>query len=217
MHYRAEIVMPPSDDVLGVIEKALAPFSENNEGEDCEPDAAFWDFFVIGGRWAGSHLQDGLDQDRLQAFNQELQKRKVTVSGLQFGAQELSPADQIPMVDALWKEYFPDWPGDHCPLFKHGLPDQYSHQTDYPDVMPLEECLDAKAERCILINTEGRIVEMLATSLWNGVTHQKTTFDGTIRSLLKENDRFIGDRDDEYANNRRPEPDWVAVTIDYHT
>src|SRR5690606_37537583 len=78
---------------------------------------AFWDFYTIGGRWAGQHTIDRYDPEVVKRFYGELADRKVTVSGVQFGKQELSPPEQIPMVDALWQEMFPSSGLAACPMF----------------------------------------------------------------------------------------------------
>src|SRR5262245_27782076 len=109
MHYHLEVILPPVDNVEQAIGQILEPFDENGKDEDGHRNShAFWDWYVVGGRWAGAKLQAMLDPKKLEEFNAELTKRKVTVSGIQAGKQELSPASQIPMVDALWNEFFPD-------------------------------------------------------------------------------------------------------------
>src|SRR6185312_2392586 len=103
MHYQLEIIMPPVADVKTAVAQILEPFDEQGEDEDGNPNAhGFWDWYVIGGRWAGAKLEAMFGPERLKAFRAELAERNVTISGVRFGKQELQPADQIPMVDALW-------------------------------------------------------------------------------------------------------------------
>ena len=49
---------------------------------------------------------DDYEQAIDQAFNQALVDRRTTVSRVIAGRQSLSPASQIPEVDAPWREHF---------------------------------------------------------------------------------------------------------------
>lgn len=79
MHEHCEIVLPLDVDMAASVAEIMGPFDEN--GED-QPHA-FWDFYVIGGRWAGQKLKASLDPKKLEAFYALLAKHKITVSGLQ--------------------------------------------------------------------------------------------------------------------------------------
>jgi len=130
MHYHCEIVIPPTDDVNAVVEQIMAPFSENapenDESGEYNPKYSFWDYWLIGGRWAGSKQEATYDPVKLEAFHQWCVDEKITVSGLRAGKQELSPADQIPKVDAKWNEMFRPGSTEPCQLFKH------SNENDGP-------------------------------------------------------------------------------------
>src|SRR6185503_20458398 len=105
MHYHLEIIMPPTEDVERSVAEILKRFNENADDET--RSNAFWDWYQSGGRYSGCKLEALVPQERRDAFWAELKARGVTVSGLQFGKQELKPASQIPSVDALWREMCP--------------------------------------------------------------------------------------------------------------
>lgn len=213
MHYHLEIIMPPTDDIEAAVRQIMAPFNEHLEYDDEERSVVFWDFWVIGGRWSGEKLQARYDAARIEAFIGALKGRKITVSGLQAGKQEIKPPSQIPEVDALWREHFPDG-GEVCPLFKH-YNDQYVHSPDWPDVMRLEEIPERlSCERVIIAGRDdSRIiaVTMRTKALWNGVNYETTDWDGKISSALA--DHVENDCRLKYT----PRPDWLVVTVDYHS
>lgn len=202
MHAICEIVIPPTDDVAESVKQIMGYFDE-------ESGIYQWfDFYVIGGRFSGHKLTASLDPQRLDAFHAALKERRVTVSGLVCGKQELSPASQIPIVDALWREFFPG-KGEKCLLFAHSN-DQYGRNgiyghdicaaKDVPEGLTCERLIIAgphwdKEKGPNAIQPE----RMLATEFWNGVEHQKTKFDGKVKPALAETS-----------------PDWLVVTVDYH-
>jgi hypothetical protein len=212
-HYHLEIVMPPTDDVQKAVEKILAPFDEDND----EASGPFWDFWVIGGRWSGEKLTCALDKTRMDAFFRALSDKRVTVHGLTCGKQEISPASQIPMVDALWREFFPDSPLKVCPLFRH-FNDQYAHSTDFPDVMPLKDVpVELTAERVIIVGPDLQPASMLQQKFWNGVSWIDAKWDGKLTTaLVMHRERLKGYRA-EYAKQIDPQPDWLVITVDYHS
>lgn len=212
MHYHLEVIMPRRDDVEAALEEILAPFSEHDD----ENRHAFYDYYAIGGRYSGRKLEAAVGQDRLDAFSEELKKRKVTVSGLIWGKQELSPPEQAEMVDALWREMCPGG-GSVCPIFKH------SGETADSDICRLDaipEKLDAF--RLIIAGPDYagekfEAVTMLATQIWNGVTHQDTTWGGSIAEGVKIHLDHIENYRDEWRQKYTPQPDWLCVTVDYHS
>lgn len=224
MHYYLEIVMPPTSDVQAAVKQILEPFDEQGKDEDGTPNRhGFWDFWVIGGRWAGAKLQAMFAPERMQAFRDRLTEEKITVSGVQFGKQELSPADQIPMVDALWCEFFPESPIKVCPMFKH-FGDQYKHSDGFPDVMPLADVPKSlRAERVIVAGYHWskadayEAAHMTQESFWNGVSHVKSQWDGLLFTAIQEHVDHLDWYTPEYAAKIRPNPDWLAVTVDYHS
>jgi len=223
MHYHLEIIMPPTDNIEAAVSKILAPFNEQGTDEDGESNRhAFWDWYVIGGRFAGSKFQATLDKANLDKFYAELKERKVTVSGLTAGKQELKPESQIPMVDALWNEYFPQTNGGPCPLFNHAN-NQYKSDSLLPnDVMAFSDVPQSlEASRVILAapnyNDELAAEYMVSDSIWNGVNYEDTlwdeTFGGAVSIFTKKRAGYKA----EYAEKRTPKDDWLVVTVDYHS
>lgn len=65
MHYHCETIMPPVKDVEIAVENILNPFNENvPESADYDPRDAFFDFYSIGGRFAGAKLGKLVGNDR---------------------------------------------------------------------------------------------------------------------------------------------------------
>ena len=210
--------MPPTKDIESAVREILEPFDENNE----EGYNQFWDFWVIGGRWAGAKFKDTLNSEKLAEFHGELTQRKVTISGLQFGKQELSPASQISMVDKLWNEYFPEANGNACPLFRHSNDQHNSKDLLLGDVMEFSKIpMTVKPERVVFAahkNDENKFeaVEMFTNSIWNGCNFEKTTWRGTISDALKKFKSNTTHYANEYKKKIKPKDDWLVVTVDYH-
>jgi len=218
MHYHLEIIMPPTSDIDAAVTKIMAPFDENGDekDEDFSRRNAFWDFWVVGGRWSGQKVLAVFGEDRIEAFNAVLDKRHVTISGIRFGKPTLKPESQQAMVDALWAEMFPDAPMTQCPLFDHakGESGDVMLLRDTPRMMKCEHVIVAGP------NYTGEKIEtlhMLRGSIWNGVTHQETAWDKTIHGALAEFSERLASYKFEYAQTRSPTDDWISVTVDYHS
>ena len=223
MHAIVEIIMPPTGDVEGAIEKIMAGYDENGGDEENGPSKhAFWDFYVIGGRFAGAKLKSSLGNEKISKFYKVLRDAKVTVSGFTAGKQELQPASQIPAVDAMWREFFPDSGIDVCPLFKHSN-DQYdSGSLLVGDICTLAELPpEHKAERVLFggWNDDGELTAkyMLSDTMWNCTNHQKTAWDGVIMSAVNEYTASLDGYKKEYKEKNSPKHDWLVVTVDYHS
>ena len=233
MHYLLEIIMPPVpgiemptqqhiDDCVSVI---MAPYHEENEDPEEARTPKWWDWYVVGGRYAGSHMMATLDREKMAAFEQWLQDTQVTVSGIQAGKQELSPKDQIPVVDAKWAEFFPEYAGQACPLFRHSndqygrdgngtLPEDVLHFRDVPREMTCCRVIIAGP------NYEGTSMEakyMISEDIWNGVTHVKSDWDGKIGSALNQFMERAEHARDEWREKYVPTDNWLVVTVDYHS
>lgn len=222
MHHHCEIIMPNGFDIEQSIKEILAPFDENADDEDACTRNAFWDFYVIGGRFAGSKTQARLDSEKLSKFHERLTEMKITVSGLTAGKQELSPPSQIPAVDALWREMFPESRLSVCPLFKHSN-DQYSSlSTIDGDITTLGSVPESiKADHVIFAARDYKNEKMEATfmvteDMWNGCNHLKTEWDGTFKHALELFSKKITNMADQYIARATPKPDWLVVTVDYH-
>lgn len=226
MHYHLEIVLPPDHENLEeAVAAVLAPFDENVE-ENRQP---FWDWWVIGGRYAGQKLLAGLDQSKVTEFYQWMKDEGVTVSGFVAGKQELSPKDQIPKVDAKWREMFPQSKQETCPLFNHSN-DQYGRvgeSTIRGDISKLGESpADLECERVIFAGREweddgwtGRIrpVFMLSRDWWNGVNHLNSDWDGKVSTAIERWRKHMESYAHRYRLIHEPNDEWIVVTVDYHS
>lgn len=220
-HYHCEIVMPPTDDIEGAVSKIMEKFDENGSDENGSPNRGFWDWYVIGGRWAGTKMEKSLGEERIKAFHAALAEKNVTVSGLRAGKETLEPASQIPMVDALWHEHFPETTGP-CPMFSHA-----NNQYESSDSLPGDVCKFNEVPKTL---TSERIIFagpssydqslvptfMLSEDTWNGVNHQRSYWDCTFtQAVAKLTENFANYRD-TYAATITPQADWLVVTVDYH-
>lgn len=240
MHYHCEIVMPPTMDIEAAVTSILKPYNEQPSEEDAEDEDieytsrrhGFWDFWVIGGRWAGHKLMARYDQAKLDEFHDWMRAEKLTVSGVQFGKQELSPASQIGKVDAKWNEMFPSPEFVPCPIFRHSN-DQFGkglRGTLPNDVMPLRDVPNSlKCSRIIFAvpkwNSKdsartGPDLEagfMLADTAWNGCNHMPIDWDGKFSSAVEKYRESLKNYKEEYAAKVSPTDEWLAVTVDYHS
>jgi len=58
---------------------------------------------------------------------------------------------------------------------------------------------------------------MAQDDFWNGVNHVKSTWDGTFGGAVKEFNAKLDRYSDEYKAKITPQPDWIVVTVDYHS
>jgi hypothetical protein len=224
MHHHLEVIMPPTENIEEALNQILEPFNEQGKDEDGNPNQhAFWDWYVIGGRWAGMKLETTLDPKKKDEFFAELEKRKVTVSGIQAGKHKLQPESQIPMVDALWCEFFPDSPLKICPFFDH-FNNQYKNSDGFPDIMRLKDVPPSLIASHVIIagphwkdngNLEAK--HMVQDSIWNGVTHVQAKWDGSVHAAIEEHKKRLENAKPEYAAKHIPQDDWLVVTVDYHS
>lgn len=230
MHYHCEIVIPPTRDIEGAIQSVLAQFNENAEGEDGS-DYAFWDFWVIGGRWAGHKLLAKYDKAKMDAFHEWMTAEKITVSSLQAGKQELSPASQISKVDAKWNEMFPSETHISCPLFNHSndkyadglrgtLPSDISKLSDVSSTLECSRVIFAKPSYESSSKDHTGPLEaafMLCDSQYNGCNYMKIDWDGKFSTAVVQYRDSLKNYKEEYAAKISPTDDWLAVTVDYHS
>ena len=229
MHYHCEIILPPNVDMHSSIESVMKPFYENGDPE--ETTNPFYDFYVVGGRFAGSKFLASLDQNKLDSFYEWMKEENVTVAGLQCGKQELSPATQQHKVDAKWSELFHGGTTlVKCPLFKHSN-DQYSEGIEGVidgDISLLGKSLDIKCSRVIFCGPSYDIdsgsyigpieaVFMVTDSVWNGVNHMGIDWDGRIGTAYEMFKERLDRYSDKYKSVVNPGDDWIAVTVDYHS
>jgi len=201
MHHHLEIVMPPDAAINAAITSILAPFDECqelNEDGDVDTRNTFWDFWVIGGRWAGNKFIQAHDK-AVKAFDEWSENQDLKVKGFQCGKQELATAEMERLVDQKWAELVDGDPSEPCPLFKHSN-DQYAgdlHGTLEGDVWTLDKCELTTADRVIFAapsydhqteqhNGSFKANYMRTTTIWNGCNHEETTWDKTIKSALRD-------------------------------
>ena len=222
MHYHCEIILPPVSEAVveTTIAEIMEPFSENNAASN----NPFWDWYEIGGRFSGSKRVTRIDEKELKDFFAWMRAEGITVSGLTWGKQELEPASHIGTVDAEWNRRFPAPDGSlvACPLFRH------SGSRLPGDIQTLRESQDAECHHVIFCGRgygrlsgvfDGRICakSQYLETIWNGLTYQKTVWDGKIPSALELYMESLDGRSDDYRKAQTPEDDWLCVTVDYHS
>jgi len=227
MHYHCEIVIPPTDDVASAVASVMAAFDENGKDEDGERNShAFWDFYVIGGRWAGTKAMAKFDKAKIEEFEAWMTAEKLTVSGLRAGKQRLSPDSQRAKVDDKWNEMFPSEKFVPCPMFAHSN-DQYAKAGPLAgaidgdvmrlgDLPPGLECGHVIVAGPRYDGTGLHAKFMLKDDAWNGVNFMKVDWDGTVTSALAKYAEKIRDYQDEFREKATPTADWLVVTVDYH-
>ena len=117
MHYKCEVVLPAGTEN---IEKAIGQVMKQFDESDSEATCPFWDYWTIGGRYAGDKQMAKYDQTKLQEFWDWLTAEKITVSSVVAGKQTLHPASQQEKVDAKWTEMFGGGESGvivKCPIF----------------------------------------------------------------------------------------------------
>lgn len=213
MHYHLEIIMPPTDNVKEAITKILAPFDADPDDGEVNKHA-FWDWWVIGGRYSGQHIVGRYDSEKMDAFYKELNNNKVTVSSMVAGKEELNPPTQIPFVDALWQTHFPEDDGP-CPLFKHSN-DQY--KDNYSDVCQMFNIPDyLSCSRVIITDSKFGPSLMIEKDFWNGVSWNDSSWDGTVKSALDTYKDKLKNYREEWIAENSIKSNWLLVTVDYHS
>jgi hypothetical protein len=226
MHTHSEIVIPPTTDIEAAVAQIMRPFDENLDRDDEHRLPSFWDFYVIGGRFAGHKLLASYDKAKIDAFYEWLTAEKVTVSSLQAGKQKLSPESQEAKVDAKWNEMFPSEHPIKCPVFAHSN-DQYSKGMDgvLPDDVMLLMDVPASLTMSRIIFAEhsykndGTIEPefMLIDDAWNGCNYMKTAWDGTFGTALSQYREKFKHMSDEAKARKMPQDNWLVVTVDSHS
>lgn len=79
MHYHGEVVIPlvhESPNSTTVTEAIVAQVMDWFHTKDECNGYRWYDYYTIGGRFSGQKLICTLDQEKIEAFDEELQKRK---------------------------------------------------------------------------------------------------------------------------------------------
>lgn len=226
MHAHLEVIMPPVKDVEKALESIMKPFSENTRYS--YKDEKFWDWYVIGGRYAGSKFEAQFDEKKIELFYEWLKSEHITVSGFQFGKQTLQPSSQIEKVDNKWNEMFPSKDFVACPLFDHAkhenMPDDIQRLGDVPKRLTASRVIIATPSFKWNKKTEKgtytgplKAELMFSDDFYNGVSYQKTDWDKTVYSAIEKFKKDHERADKEYKDTQLPTDDWIAVTVDYHS
>jgi hypothetical protein len=234
MHHHCEIVIPPTTDIEGAVASVMKKFDENQQDDEegyGYSKHAFWDFWVIGGRWAGHKLIAKYDETKIDEFYAWINAEKITVSGVQCGKPELSPASQIPKVDAKWNEMFPSAIPIKCPLFQHSnnqygeglggtLPHDVARLSEVPERLTCSRVIFAGPRYESKSKGYSGPLEakfMLAEDAWNGCNHMKVDWDRKLTTAVAKCRENFKNYKAEYVEKILPKDDWLAVTVDYHS
>lgn len=223
-HYVCEIALPRGYPIVKGVKEIMEAEAFKSEGD--EYGSKWWDYYKIGGRFSGDKTIAGLGI-HVQEFARELERRNVTVHPVQMGRPELHPDSQIPDVDSLWRQWFPDV-GGPCPLFHHARRDIKGREYYPDDVCSVGGVPENYTCHRLIIagphwDKDRKELEpkfMLVRDFYNGVTWQNTAFDGNLKSVFRA-----------IFECRRPESNdvcpyfgipkdfdalWNLVTVDYH-
>lgn len=154
-----------------------------------------------------------IDQSAWDKFHDRIKDEKVTVSSVTMGKQTIHPASQIPMVDRIWKECTGlDGP---CFLFDHCTGD--SLDVCRVDAIPA----GFKTGHLIVAapNYKGEVEAqfMLEQLYWNGCNYQETKFTGDVHEAMAMYAEHVGRYNEKAQDKLRIQPDWLCVTVDYHS
>lgn len=226
MHFHCEVILPVVEQstIKATIDNVLEPFREDSTDED-RVSVPFFDWAVVGGRYASEKLLQRLGENKVSAFRQWCRDESITISGIQFGKPSLDPSEQRARVDAKWNEMFPAEDGRlvACPLFEHSNPDNAATRDD---ICALGQAKHVSCYRVIILGpkyvacVEDMSLDvrfMLAEEVWNGRNYMPVKWDGTISDALRQYDHDISQRPPEIQRLLRPTDEWLTVTVDYHT
>ena len=213
MHYHVELIIPKIKDLSlnEQIERIMKQVINKTT----------FSYYIIGGRFAGRKKIDELDDNKMDNFYNKLQEKEITVSGIVAGKETLKPKEQIEKVDNLWFKYFPDWQGEHCPVFDHANK-KYEDDPIYGDIMELGNVAVNQVECNTVIfahydahdYNEWNIERMYRTKVYNGFTHQETKFDGQLGEAMIKYEKHLEQLNDDFAEKINLEKDWLTITLD---
>ena len=130
MHYRLFVLTNKENGKTSSEVRDYVRSKLDNDASFCGEGGRFGspigDWFMIGGRWSGALTLLKLDQDKLNAFWQEFEDKKLGWTNNSDKKEE----DQMVKSALLFKKYFPDFVGE-IPVWR-GSKVQYCH-TGEPD------------------------------------------------------------------------------------
>ena len=219
MHYRGEIVIPPVDNVEEFINEMLEPWNEKYKymetaTSDKQNPYAFFDYFVVGGRYNGDKVLDSLPENGRERFYKRLNAEHVTVSGIQFGKQTLQPTSQKSLVDSIWCEMFPDNILKECPLFDN-------YKGNMWDIMPLANIPQQTEAYYVIIAkadvSKPNVSHIFQKEVWNGKDWLECKFDGCVTTALEMVNKKLDHLDETARAAFLPNEKWLCVTVDFHS
>ena len=205
MHYHVELIMPPSPlvQIQERVGELLSPLSQS-VAHRAGTLEYLYDWYQIGGRFAGAKMSLRLDPERLHKFRQELYGEAFTndTRDLLIGQKQFWGARDLPKVDALWRKWFPEEEVDACPLFDH-------YPAGDQDICRVDRIPDNLTAHAVVVGNEDKVVFQLKTENWDSTRceFQDTGFDGSVLNALRQC----------RACGVEPSKNWLAVTLDCHT
>lgn len=207
---KLEIILPSTTDLLGDIGKILSPFYD---GGDNEKAYVFYDTCGLCA-YRPEKLTFMFGENRVIDFQRALGdigvhlKDRDDLYPILDGNLVLPSSFEIPSVQEIWRNHFPEF-SDFCPLFlRDGI------WSLCPDALPLESVPKHFSVARVIIagkEDEGASPEpvfMIAQHNYNGVSHIKANWDGTVRGAT-----------DIYRNGPYAKPNmygrFLSVTLTY--
>ncbi len=204
MHNHVELIMPPSPvvEIQERVRELLYPLSQS-AAEMAGTTGRLYDWYQIGGRFAGTKMSLRLDPERLHKFRQELYGEAFTndTRPVLLGQQRFWGTPDLPTVDALWRKWFPEEEAGACPLFDH-------YPTGDQDICRVDRIPDNLTAHAVVVGNEDKVVFQLHTEIWDSTRSefQDTDFDGSVLNALRQG----------RACGVEPSKNWLAVTLDCH-
>ena len=226
MHEHLEMFLPPqaSENIEVWITNLLTPFAVHYKDEQYgDPNPyAFYDYYRIGGGYAGRHLLQRIDPDGSRTREIWADYRAL------FDNQKHRDLDDEAVElrhRNLWRNHFPDG-GPICPLFQSNV----KVESDICLVGELAPGLTA-ARMFVAQNrngdTAGELPEhlnmhsvcfyMLCVEVWNGANLQRTDWNGLVSDGIERQQAHVRQHyRQEFYQDYAINDDWLVATIDYH-
>lgn len=225
-------MIPPVDNIEEAVSSVMKPFDKNvEEGDVYNKKYLFWDWYVLGGRFAGKKTIARCDRVVLDRFYAWLSDEKITLSGFQCGKQELEPSTQREKVDKKWNEMFPSSTGTlvPCPIFSHSN-DPYNRNNNGMidgDVCSLKDSMNATCSHVIFAGPSYahetkdyvgplEVFYMLSRDVWNGVNFMGVDWDGTVGNAVDKCNEYLENRSLPHEVFGLTMDKGITVTVDYH-
>ena len=247
MHELVEVVIPPvvgelGDEkewyptVEGALEDTLKKLCTSVKPKKRHP-GAFWDWYVIGGRFAGSKLRKkvilDVGQEAFDRMWDKLDERGPMCSGVVAGKQSIVKPEDQEFADNLWRElsgrdepnpYFEHSNNQYAPGLAGTLPMDICRLSEVPENHTCRRVVFATQRQKYVEDREpgGRFVAqdrikpffMLSAEIWNGFTFEETAWDKTFKSALELYRKQGECINQEFCPQARD--DWWVISVDAH-